>query len=440
MPSWLTQTQDILTHRVYEVGDRAAAVFSRLSFKHVSLFHASVLFVAVTESVGEVLLPFLFLHQAATPPVLQPLPSSQSCPSPPREHSAAASHRCLPSTFRFHLPSFPLASARLPRWVCRGRSPAMLSRRRSPGRGRRCPGPSPRADPGVRSLAPASRTTAWPPWPRCPSSSVARCRASACAPSWPRAGPQLLWRCPSAPVRLRRVAQSGTPCATSGAARPLPCRGSCTGNHRRRRLWTVRVRGGCSAGPARPCCSRPRVRPEPLMPRAPSCEITAAGQLLIWPALCFPCRCSALEPPSCAGLCSAHGSVAHRAGSDFRFTGPRASPARPSCSAPPGPPVRLAGPLATRCLGLGPTRAAGLLQAGTGPLAPARAWSAWACLLGRSVGRAASAGPPVPGPAVCRFCWAARASVRRGLNRVAGTATAPEPRGARIPALGRWAE
>jgi len=47
---------------------------------------------------------------------------------------------------------------------------------------------------------------------------------------------------------------------------------------------------------------------------------------------------------------------------------------------------------------------------------------------------------PAPGPAVCRFRWAARASARRGLNRVVGTATAPGPRGARIPALGRWAE
>jgi len=79
------------------------------------------------------------------------------------------------------------------------------------------------------------------------------------------------------------------------------------------------------------------------MPRALSYEITVADELLIWPALCFPCRCSALEPPSCAGLCSARGSVAHRAGSDFRFTGPRASPARPGSSAPPGLPVRLAG-------------------------------------------------------------------------------------------------
>ena len=60
--------QDILLHRIYEVGAGAAAVSSHCSslacpsFNHVSLsvFDVSVLFVAETVLVGEALLSFLF--------------------------------------------------------------------------------------------------------------------------------------------------------------------------------------------------------------------------------------------------------------------------------------------------------------------------------------------------------------------------------------------
>ena len=62
-----TLGQDILLHRVYEVGDRATAVSSHysslaccLSSNHVGLFRVSILFVAVTESTGEALLPCFF--------------------------------------------------------------------------------------------------------------------------------------------------------------------------------------------------------------------------------------------------------------------------------------------------------------------------------------------------------------------------------------------